>query len=161
MIDSRRLLSTIISLIPFSRDETFKIVGIGADDSAVTGALRDTFPRATLVNVDGSEPKLKTLDWWDVMFGADVVLAWMCLHRLNDAKKQYLYKAVADRLSPRGLFVIADRLEPQQLLHHLVWLKHAGFPIVDCFWLRERQAVFGGFTQDGASALRLPAGSST
>jgi hypothetical protein len=161
MIDSRRLLSTIISLIPFSRDEAFKIVGIGADDSAVTGALRDTFPRATLVNVDGSEPTLKTLDWWDVMFGADVVLAWMCLHRLNDAKKQYLYKAVADRLSPRGLFVIADRLEPQQLLHHLVWLKHAGFPIVDCFWLRERQAVFGGFMQDGASAPRLPAGSST
>ena len=161
MIDSRRLLSTIISLIPFSRDEAFKIVGIGADDSAVAGALRDAFPGATLVTVDGSEPKLKTLDWWDVMFGADVVLAWMCLHRLNDAKKQYLYKAVADRLSPRGLFLIADRLERQQLLHHLVWLKHAGFPIVDCFWLRERQAVFGGFTQDGASALRLPAGSST
>ena len=155
------MLSTIISLIPFSRDEAFKIVGIGADDSAVTGALRDRFPRATLVIVDGSEPKLKTLDWWDVMFGADVVLAWMCLHRLSDAKKQYLYKAVAERLSPRGLFVIADRLEPQQLLHHLVWLKHAGFPIVDCFWLRERQAVFGGFTQDGASAPRLPAGSST
>ena len=155
------MLSTIISLIPFSRDEAFKIVGIGADDSAVTRALRDRFPRATLVTVDGSEPKLKTLDWWDVMFGADVVLAWMCLHRLNDAKKQYLYKAVADRLSPRGLFVIADRLEPQQLLHHLVWLKHAGFPIVDCFWLRERQAVFGGFTQGGALAQLLPAGSST
>ena len=155
------MLSTVISFIPFSRDEPFKIVGIGADDAAVAAALRETFPRATLVTVDGSEPKLKTLDWWDVMFGADVVLAWMCVHRLNDAKKQYLYKAVADRLSPRGLFVIADRLEPQQLLHHLVWLKHAGFPIVDCFWLRERQAVFGGFTQGAASAPPPPAGSST
>lgn len=154
------MLATIISLIPFSRDEAFKIVGIGADDSAVTAALRDTFPRATLTTVDGSEPKLKTLDWWDVMCGADVVLAWMCLHRLNDAKKHYLYKAVADRLSPRGLLVIADRLEPQQLLHHLVWLKHAGFPIVDCFWLRERQAVFGGFRQGAASTPRLPEGSS-
>ena len=120
MIDSRRLLSTIISLIPFSRDEAFKIVGIGADDSAVTGALRDTFPRATLVNVDGSEPKLKTLDWWDVMFGADVVLAWMCLHRLNDAKKQYLYKAAAERLSARGALLIADLIDPQHpALHRL------------------------------------------
>jgi hypothetical protein len=154
------LLSTAISLIPFSREETFKIVGLGADDSAVTAALREMFPRATLVTVDGSEAKLKTLDWWDVMFGADVVLAWMCLHRLNDAKKQYLYKAVAERLSPRGLFVAADRLEPQQLLHHLVWLKHAGFPIVDCFWLRERQAVFGGFRQGEASVPPLPADSS-
>ena len=154
------MLSTVISLVPFPRDEPFKIVGLGADDSAVAAAVRDTFPRATLVTVDGSEPKLKTLDWWDVMFGADLVLAWMCLHRVNDAKKQYIYKAVADRLSPRGLFLIADRLEPHQLLHHLVWLKHAGFPVVDCFWLRDRQAVFGGFTQGAASAPPPRAGSS-
>jgi len=154
------LLSTVISLVPFARDESFNIVGIGADDSVVSAALHDTFPSATLVTVDGSESKLATLDWWDVMFGADVVLAWMCLYRLNDAKKQYLYKAIADRLSSRGLFLIADRLAPQQLLHHLIWLKHAGFPVVDCFWLRDRQAVFGGLKQAAASTLPLRAGSS-
>lgn len=150
----------MISLVPFSRDDPFKIVAIGGDDPVVAAALRDEFPRATLVAVDGSEPTLKTLDWWDVMFGADVVLAWMCLHGLNDAKQQYLYKAVVDRLSARGRFLIADRLEPQQLLHHLIWLKHAGFPVVDCFWLRDRHAVIGGFTQAAASAPPPPAGSS-
>jgi hypothetical protein len=155
------LLSTVISLVPFARDEPFKIVGIGADDSVVAASLRERFPRATLIAVDGSEPKLGTLDWWEVLFGADLVLAWMCLHRLNDAKKQYLYKAVADRLSPRGLFLLADRLERQQLLHHLVWLKHAGFPVVDCFWLRDRHAIFGGLTQTAASAPPPRAGSST
>ena len=153
------MLSTVISLVPFSREEPFKLVGIGADDSVVAGALRASFPCATLVTVDGSEPKLKTLDWWDVMFGADLVLAWMCLHRLNDAKKQYLCKAIVDRLSGRGLFLVADRMEPQQLLPHLIWLKHAGFPIVDCFWLRDRQAVFGGFMQAAVSALPPRAGS--
>ena len=136
------MLSTVISLVPFSRDDPFKIVGIGADEPMVADALRHAFPRATLVAVDGSEPKLKMLDWWDVMFGADFVLAWMCMHHLNGAKKQYLYKAVADRLSPRGLFVVGDRVAAQELLHHLLWLKHAGFPVVDCFWLRDRQAVF-------------------
>ena len=149
----------MISLVPFARDEPFRIVGIGADDSEVSAVLHDTFPRATLVTVDGSESKLTTLDWWDVMFGADVVLAWMCLYQLHDAKKQYLYKAIADRLSSRGLVLIADRVAPQQLLHHLIWLKHAGFPVVDCFWLRDRQAVFGGFKQAAASTPRLLAGS--
>lgn len=150
----------MLSLVPFSRDEPFKIVGLGANDATVATALRDAFPQARLITVDGSEPKLATLDWWDLMFGADLVLTWMCLHRLNDAKKQYLYKAVADRLSSRGLFLIADRVESQQLLHHLIWLKHAGFPLVDCFWLRDRQAVFGGFMQGAASAPPLRAGSS-
>jgi hypothetical protein len=40
-------------------------------------------------------------------------------------------------------------------------LKHAGFPVVDCFWLRDRHAVFGGLTQAAASAPPPLAGSST
>ena len=46
------------------------------------------------------------------MFGADVVVSSLCLHHLNDAKKRYLYKAAADRLSPRGALLIADLIEP-------------------------------------------------
>ena len=34
---------------------------------------------------------------------------------------------------------------PAALLHHLVWLKHAGSPAVECFWLFAGHAVFGGF----------------
>ena len=40
------------------------------------------------------------LDWWDRMFGVDLIVSSLCLHHLNDAKKQYLYKAAAERLSP-------------------------------------------------------------
>ena len=40
------------------------------------------------------------LDWWDRMFGVDLIVSSLCLHHLNDAKQQYLYKAAADRLSP-------------------------------------------------------------
>jgi hypothetical protein len=46
------------------------------------------------------------------MFGADVVVSSLCLHHLNDAKKQYLYKAVADRTSARGALLVADLIEP-------------------------------------------------
>ena len=94
------------------------------------------------------------------MFGADVVLAWMCLNRLNDAKKQYLYKAVADRLSPRGLFVIADRLEPQQLLHHLDLAEARRLSDRRLLLAARRQAVFGGFQAGAASERRPPADSS-
>jgi hypothetical protein len=138
---------------------------------------------------------LATLDWWDLMHGADLVVSTLCLHHLPDAKKQYLYKAVAERLSARGAFLIADLVapvsaaarqlaadewdrsaieqaraigepdrftrfvdakwnwfrfpdpsdRPSALFHQLVWLKHAGFVGVDCFWMFAGHAVFGGF----------------
>jgi len=133
----------------------------------------------------------------------------LCLHHLNDAKKQYFYKAAADRLSPRGALLVADLVEPQHpaarvmaadrwdalaraqadalgspglfqrfvdeewnhfrfpdpmerpsaLLHHFVWLRHAGFAAVDCVWIDAGHAVFGGFKQAGGSAAPPPADS--
>ena len=56
---------------------------------------------------------LAALDWWDRMFGVDLIVSSLCLHHLNDAKKQYLYKAAAERLSPRGALLIADLIDPQ------------------------------------------------
>src|ERR1700709_2746091 len=47
------------------------------------------------------------------MFGVDLIVSSLCLHHLNDAKKQYLYKAAAERLSARGALLIADLIEPQ------------------------------------------------
>jgi tRNA (cmo5U34)-methyltransferase len=143
------------------------------------------------------------------MFGADLVVSSLCLHHLNDAKKQYLYKAAAERLAPGGALLIADLVDPQHraaralaadrwdalakqqadaigapelfarfvderwnhfrfpdaadqpsaLLHHLVWLRHAGFAAVDCMWMDAGHAVFGGFTQAEVSAAPPRAGS--
>ena len=170
----------LVAVVPFAAVDAFKVVELGAGEGRLTDALLSRFSRATVIALDGAESmrqeaarrlarfgdrarlrpfELATLDWWDVMFGTDLVVSSMCLHQLSDAKKQYLYKAAADRLSPRGAFLVADRLEPQQLLHHFVWLKHAGFAVVDCFWLRDGHGVFGGFKQAGASAARSPADS--
>jgi hypothetical protein len=136
------------------------------------------------------------------MHGADLVVSSLCLHHLNDAKKQYLYKAIAERLTARGALLIADLVEPldaagrrlaadtwddsaraqadaamvpnqfgtfveqrwnhhrfpdpmdhpSPLFHQLVWLKHAGFAIVDCWWLYAGHAVYGGFKPAGDRA---------
>src|SRR5204862_2453986 len=98
--------------VPFSRAEAFSILGIGCGDGRLASMLLETFPQATITVFDGSvlmreqassrlAPfgrrarvrafKLDTLDWWDQLFGIDLVLSSLCLHHLNDAKKQYLY----------------------------------------------------------------------
>jgi hypothetical protein len=135
-------ITAAIDAIPFPRGDAVRIVEVFATESILGDAAAAVFPHANIVR---RAVRLETLDWWDVMFGADVVLIGGGLQALNDAKKQYLYKAVADRVSARGGVVIADAVEPQQILHHLIWLKHAGFGTVDCYWLVNRRSVFGGF----------------
>jgi tRNA (cmo5U34)-methyltransferase len=234
------MLATTISLVPFLPAEAPRIVELGAGDGRLASALLDCFPEATLVALDGSESMrkeaggrlarfgdrarvapfdLETLDWWEVIFGADVVVSSLALHHLNDAKKQYVYKAVADRISERGALLIADMVEPSHeagralaadawdasvreqseslgtpvlfqrfldakwnhfrfpdvsdqpsaLFHHLVWLKHAGFGVVDCWWMFGGHAVFGGHKKadsigggvsyaDALNALRIALG---
>jgi trans-aconitate methyltransferase len=128
------MTATLVAAVPFSADEPLKILELGSGDGRLAEALLTVFPRATLTALDGSESmrretsqrlalfgdrgrvapfELAALDWWDRMFGVDLVVSSLCLHHLSDAKKQYLYKAAAERLSPRGALLIADLIEPQ------------------------------------------------
>jgi tRNA (cmo5U34)-methyltransferase len=212
----QEMLATLVAAVPFGRDEPIRIVELGSGDGRLAEALLDTFSAATFVALDGSESMraaagvrtarfggrasvrpfaLDTLDWWDVMFGADLIVSSLALHHLNDAKKQYLYKAAAERLSERGVLLVADVVDlghpaaqylaaeawdlaartqaeatnqpelyarflegrwnhfrfpdaadrPAHLLHHLVWLKHAGFATVECVWMFAGHAIYGGF----------------
>lgn len=223
------LMAALVAAAPFAADEPIKILELGSGEGLLAARLLERFPRASLTALDGSESmrqqaasrlgaygdrarvaafSLPTLDWWDRMFGVDLIVASLALHHLNDAKKQYFYKAAADRMSPRGALLIADLVEPQHaaaraaaadrwdalarqqaeslgspdlfhrfrderwnhfrfpdpddqpsaLMHHLVWLRHAGFAAVDCVWMDAGHAVFGGFKQAAASESPLPAG---
>jgi tRNA (cmo5U34)-methyltransferase len=128
------MAATLVAAVPFSTDEPVKILELGSGDGRLAEALLTVFPRATLTALDGSESMRRetsqrlalfgdrarvapfdvaALDWWDRMFGVDVVVSSLCLHHLADAKKQYLYKAAAERLSSRGALLIADLIEPQ------------------------------------------------
>jgi tRNA (cmo5U34)-methyltransferase len=222
----RELLATLVALVPFPHDEPIRVVELGCGDGVLACHLLEAFSRARVVAFDGSDTmreaararlvgfgqridvrgfELESLDWWDDMTGADLVVSSMCLHHLKDRKKQYVYKAVAERLSPRGACLIADLVEaqhavvqrlfadswdanartqaaaqgvpdqfarftseqwnnyrhpddldrPSPLLHHLVWLKHAGFAAVDCFWMYGGHAIFGGFKQGRSAGSEL------
>ena len=184
------MLASLLTLAPFDVAEPFRIVQLATGDGRFTAALLECFPHATVLALEGSEDRraetmartnrfgsrvsvrafdLASLEWWDLLRGADLVCAVSAIHRLNDAKKQYLYKAVAERVSARGALLIADAVAPQHpiaerqldesmrsrasdeavdrspLFFQLVWLKHAGFAIVDCFWAAAGHAVYGGF----------------
>ena len=113
------MTAALLAAVPFAPGEAFRIVEIGSGEGLLAEALLNAFPAASIVAFDGSESMrataaartarfgsranvrpfaLDALDWWDVMFGADLVVSSLCLHHLNDAKKQYLYKAVAEVL---------------------------------------------------------------
>jgi len=222
------MIGTLVSAAPFAAGQAIRILELGSGDGLLAEALLARFGRATLTALDGSESmraattarllpfgdrarvaafEVASLDWWDRMFGADLVVSSLCLHHLNDAKKQYFYKAAAERLAPGGALLVADLVDPQHpaaralaadrwdalakeqadamgapelfarfvderwnhfrfpdladqpsaLMHHLVWLRHAGFAVVDCVWMDAGHAVFGGVTPAGASAAPLRA----
>jgi tRNA (cmo5U34)-methyltransferase len=130
----QEMIATLAATVPFSADEPVKMLELGSGDGRLAEALLTVYPRATLTALDGSASMreeaskrlalfgdrarvasfdLAALDWWDRMFGVDLVVSSLCLHHLSDAKKQYLYKAAAERLSPRGALLIADLIDPQ------------------------------------------------
>ncbi|HEX3645665.1 MAG TPA: methyltransferase [Vicinamibacterales bacterium] len=130
----QELIATLVAAVPFAADEPVKMLELGSGDGRLAEALLTVFSRATLTALDGSESMrheaaarlapfgdrarvaafdLSALDWWDRMFGVDVIVSSLCLHHLNDAKKQYLYKAAAERSSARGALLVADLIDPQ------------------------------------------------
>ena len=128
------MMAALVAAAPFAPDEPIKILELGSGEGLLAAALLARFPRASLTALDGSESmrretttglaefgararvaafELPTLDWWDRMFGVDLIVSSLCLHHINDTKKQYLYKAAAERLSARGALLVADLIDPQ------------------------------------------------
>jgi 2-polyprenyl-3-methyl-5-hydroxy-6-metoxy-1,4-benzoquinol methylase len=116
----QEMTASLVAAVPFSAGEPLKILELGAGDGRLAEALLTVFPHATLTALDGSESMraeasnrlslfgdrarvaafdVAALDWWDRMFGVDLIVSSLCLHHLNDTRKQYLYKAAAERLS--------------------------------------------------------------
>jgi tRNA (cmo5U34)-methyltransferase len=128
------MISALVGAVPFAGVEPVKILELGSGDGRLAEALLTVFPNASLTALDGSASMreaasarlavfgdrarvaafdIAALDWWDRMFGVDLIVSSLCLHHLNDAKKQYLYKAAAERMSPRGALLVADLVDPQ------------------------------------------------
>jgi tRNA (cmo5U34)-methyltransferase len=210
-------MATLLSLLPFGPDDSFRVVEVGCGEGYLAQALLTCFPQARLMALDGSaemrthaEKRLSGFgwratvapliltqpDWLATVDGADCVVSSLAVHHLNGPQKRVLFDSLARRLSARGALLIADLVEPQRaevralfastwdylaerqsraatgstvlfdlfqqtewnyyhfddpadtpspLFDQLVWLKEAGFAVVDCFWLQAGHAIYGGY----------------
>ncbi|MEZ4669832.1 MAG: class I SAM-dependent methyltransferase [Anaerolineae bacterium] len=128
-------MAALLILIPFGRNETFRAVELASGEGKLAQALLTIFPNATLLALDGEESMrqatserlsrfgeraavaafdMKATNWYEQLVGADVVYSSLCIHHLDGAEKQALFKAIVQRISKRGAFLIADLVHPQR-----------------------------------------------
>lgn len=125
-------MASLLTLLPFNRDESFRVVELASGEGRLAQAVLAAFPNATLLALDISDSMRKATsarleqfngrgqvapfdmaanDWYGHLKDADVVLSSLCIHHLDAAGKQALFAAVGEHLSPRGALLIADLVE--------------------------------------------------
>jgi hypothetical protein len=210
-------MAALLTLIPFTLDDAFYAVELASGEGRLSDALLRTFPRATVLALDGEESMrrataarlsrhsgrgkvsafdIMSTEWHPLLDGVDCVLSSLCVHHLDGAQKQTLFNAAHQRTSERSALLLADlvmparaeaaelfaatwdqsarqqsltevgdeslfgaftRLEwnfyrypdpfdkPDRLFDQLLWLRAAGYDVVDCFWMQAGHAVYGGY----------------
>lgn len=127
-------LATLLALLPFGRDDEFRAVELGSGQGILSASILEAYPRASILSLDGSETMreqtmgrlaaygdrgstapfdLLTDNWLNHLQGADVVVSSLVIHHLDDEGKRRLYRKIQDRLSDRGVLLIADLVEPK------------------------------------------------
>jgi len=127
--------ATLLSLLPFGRDETFHVVELASGEGMLSHAILEAFSAATALALDGEESmrqataarlrpygervQVAAFDimsdgWHGLLDGADVVVSSLCVHHLNGDGKRTLFEAIHGRLSARGCLLLADLVLPQR-----------------------------------------------
>jgi tRNA (cmo5U34)-methyltransferase len=217
-------VATLLCLLPFGRDEAFHVVELASGEGALSQAILEAFPAATVLALDGEASMrqataarlqsygerarvaafdLASSDWYHELDGADAVVSSLCVHHLNGEGKRKLFAAIHSHLSGRGCLLIADLILPQReearplfaatwdrsarersiaqtgdtalfdlfvretwnyyrypdpfdqpspLFEQLLWLKDAGFTVVDCFWMQAGHAIYGAYREQAGAA---------
>lgn len=131
--DREEQIATLLSLVPFAKDQAFGAVELGCGEGFLSHALLEAFPCSSVLSLDGSEEmramtarrlsnhpgrfevaafELGSPSWWPRLDGAGTVISSLCLHHLPDQGKQRLYRRIFNALGPGGAFLVIDLLEP-------------------------------------------------
>ena len=126
-------LATLLCLLPFSRNDAFRIVDLGCGEGVLDYAALAAFPQATALALDGSasmrdhacnllEPfdrradvrpfELESDDWRSQMDGADCVVSSLVVHHLTDGGKRRLFREAHDRMAEGGVLMLIDCVQP-------------------------------------------------
>lgn len=143
-------IATILTLLPFSKNATFRIAELASGEGYLSAAILAAFPKAQLIALDGSDAMRQTTarrlaayegrfrlesfdmmqaDWYSLINGVDCVVSSLCIHHLDDKQKEKLYADLYQQMSERGALLIADLVMPQGIqareLFSATWDKEA------------------------------------
>lgn len=128
-------IAALLMLLPFGVEDSFRVVELASGEGKLAYAILSAFPNATLLALDYSETmraatanRLKPFakrfevaafdmhksDWYPLIEGVNGVVSSLCIHHLDGAEKQQLFRAVQERMTEPGAFLIADLVEGQR-----------------------------------------------
>jgi SAM-dependent methyltransferase len=128
-------IAALLTLLPFNQADSFRAIELGCGEGFLSLALLDCFPQVEVIALDGSEEMraqaaarlrgfgararvepfdLYANDWLAHLPGVDCVVSSLAVHHLDGAEKQRLFAAIEEDLSPRGVLLIADLIQPQR-----------------------------------------------
>jgi tRNA (cmo5U34)-methyltransferase len=128
-------VATLLSLLPFGREEAFHVVELASGEGMLAQAILEAFPAATVLALDGEESMrqataarlrpygeraqvaafdIASLLWYSELSSADVAVSSLCVHHLTGQGKRDLFTMVHDCISARGCLLLADLVLPQR-----------------------------------------------
>ena len=128
-------LATMLCLLPFGRDEAFRIVDVGCGEGVFARAALTAYPMASVLRLDGSasmrehaeallEPfgkraevrtfELEDVEWLDALDDADCLVSSLALHHMTADGKRDLFAKAFRRLGERAVVVMVDVVLPQR-----------------------------------------------
>lgn len=128
-------LATLLCLLPFGRDDAFRIVDLGCGEGVLEYAALKAFPNSTVMALDGSASMRKHArnllrafgkrvdvrhfaldsdDWRGELDEADCVVSSLVLHHLTDEGKRRLFDEANERMSDGGVLMLIDCVQPER-----------------------------------------------
>ncbi len=129
-------LATLLCLLPFGKDDAFRIVDLGCGEGVLEYAALTAFPNAKALALDGSDSMrkhagallkpfgsrvdvrpfaLESDEWRGELDGADCVVSSLVVHHLTDDGKQALFREAYSRLSDGGALMLIDCVQPMRI----------------------------------------------
>jgi tRNA (cmo5U34)-methyltransferase len=131
------------SLLPFSEQQAFTFLDLGAGTGAASRTLLDLYPRSTAVLADFSAEMMRAGERemqrfagryryvefdmaageWPAAIPAalDAVVTSMCVHHLPDDRKQGLFAEIFDHLAPGGWYFNYDPVRGDDPVVEATW----------------------------------------
>lgn len=171
-------LATLLSLLPFGRDDAFRIVDLGCGEEALEYAALTAFPNARALALDGSESMrkharnllmpfgeradvrpfaLESDEWWGELDGVECLVSSLVMHHLTHDGKRRLFGEVYRRLNAGGALMLIDCVQPHR--GEGVRLYADAYDSISRQQSIERTgdtAVFDRFVEEGWNIFRHP-----